>query len=932
MKIGLRDAIRLALAVSTAVAGGQSSVAMGQSQETRVAQTVTRTQAQAVSAAPAAPASVAPGGVTEEVVVTGRQRSAATDVAQERFEHEAVVDLLGAEQISRVGDSTVSAALRRLPGVTLVSDKFIYVRGLGERYSSTTLNGAYVPSPDLTRNVIPLDLFPAEIIESLSVQKGFSADMPAAFGGGSVDIRTTGIPDEFVLDFQVGSGWNSQNSGKALTYRGGSDDRLGTDDGTRALPGEIGDAIQNYQGNISPVAILNGLNRDGQAHTLEEAQAINRQLATSLYRNIEFSEGSSDPDINLEATLGNSWYLGDSERWRVGFLALADYGNNWRDRERTNRNLAAPDTDFENTRITGNNVSLTGSLNLGLEYGEDHKIEATGMYLRNTEDEASLQTGHNFNYERADGEQQRFYRIRYEERDLELLQLRGSHTLGDDTVGLLGSLGEFLSFGLTENLNFSWYVSDATATTDIPSEISIEAEDTIDPESGALISTAMRQSDTAAQYRYTDLQDEVKSYGWSLSKPFVLGDFDVTLSGGADYYEKGRRYLQTQLNMGANNAAALGGTPGQVFTEENLLDPANGFSMSLGGGTGSESYLAAELIDAAFGKFDVNWNQRWRLGGGVRWEDFKQLSVPVDQHQFSLGVPKIPIAVDQLPTLVTAEDGYYPSLALTWMASDFWAEEFQLRFGWSETVTRPDLREVSASFYIDPMTDERVQGNPDLLASDLMNFDIRAEWLFGNGDSFTVSGFYKEITDPIETVERPGSDDDRALTFINAESAEIYGLEIEGLKTLGFLANWAGDWTDAFFVSGNATWSDSELVVGPAALNMTSPRRAMTQHSDWLMNLQLGFDAPNQAHSASLVYNMYSERIYFAGRNGAPDAYEQPFNSLDLVYSFYPTDSLSVRFRAQNLLDESFEVKRGDVNVIEQDLGMTFKVDARFKF
>ena len=144
--------------------------------------------------------------------------------------------MISIEQISRVGDSTVSTALRRLPGVTLVGDQFIYIRGLGERYSSTTVNGAYVPSPDLTRNVIPMDLFPSEIVESLSIQKGYSADQPAAFGGGNVDIRTRTIPDDFEFNVQFGIGTNSENSDDGIDYPGGSDDELGTDDGTRAMP------------------------------------------------------------------------------------------------------------------------------------------------------------------------------------------------------------------------------------------------------------------------------------------------------------------------------------------------------------------------------------------------------------------------------------------------------------------------------------------------------------------------------------------------------------------------------------------------------------------------------------------------------------------------------------------------------------------------
>ena len=143
---------------------------------------------------------------------------------------------------------------------------------------------------------------------------------------------------------------------------------------------------------------------------------------------------------------------------------------------------------------------------------------------------------------------------------------------------------------------------------------------------------------------------------------------------------------------------------------------------------------------------------------------------------------------------------YYPSLAMTWMQPDFWAEDFQLRLGYSETVARPDLREISDATYIDPLTEARIQGNPDLVDSNLTNYDLRAEWFFESGDNLTVSLFYKDIRDPIETVEEAGTDDDIVLSFINAESAEIYGIEFEGLKALGFLSG--GGWSDAFFVAG----------------------------------------------------------------------------------------------------------------------------------
>ena len=141
--------------------------------------------------------------------------------------------------------------MRRVPGLTLVNDQFIYVRGLGERYSSVLLNGAQVPSPDLTRNVIPLDIFPTEIIQALSVQKGYSPEMPAAFGGGNVNIITRGIPNGPVFNVEIGSGMNSDSNDDGFTYPGGSDDSSGTDDGTRAFPDALARGLQQYRGNIS---------------------------------------------------------------------------------------------------------------------------------------------------------------------------------------------------------------------------------------------------------------------------------------------------------------------------------------------------------------------------------------------------------------------------------------------------------------------------------------------------------------------------------------------------------------------------------------------------------------------------------------------------------------------------------------------------------
>jgi len=914
----LSVAVRATLAISAAGAALAGSLARAQ---------VPELEPQAGDPAAVSPA--APGEL-EEVIVEGRQRTAAEDVIQERIEQEVVTDIVNAEQISRVGDSSVSLALRRLPAVTMVGDQFIYIRGLGERYSSTTLNGAYVPSPDLTRNVIPLDLFPAEIVESLSIQKGYSPDKPAAFGGGSVDIRTLGIPDRLVLDFEVGTGYNTDSDDDGLSYPGGSDDKWGTDDGTRALPADITTAINDFQGDLSPTGIFEALNRDGEFHTIGEAEQVNREIATSLNRNVDFREESLDPDLSLEGTVGNTWTIDESGDWKIGAVALADYKNQWRNRERINRSVAFPELDIDHTRRTTNQVTLTGSLALGVDYADEQQVQATAIYLRNTEDDASLTLGNNFNFQQESGDQLRNYRIRFEERELEVLQFHGQHTLGPETLKLLDFVPMLSAL---EGLNVDWYYSDATATTDIPNEIQFSGIDSVDPGTGEVLSSSIRSSATAAEFRFTDLEDSVTSYGAGVSLPIELGKFLVEPGGGYAYTEKGRSYLQTQIGLGTTAAAAvptLVGTPGEVFTDENILDPANGFVMSLGG-IGTESYLAGQTVDAAWGKVDVTWNDTWRLAAGARWEDFSQLSVPVDQYEFDPDVGKIPLTPAEIEALATNDDDYYPAAAITWMHNDFWAERFQLRFGWSETTARPDLREISGATFIDPITEARVRGNPELVPADLANFDIRGEWFFDGGDNFTVSLFYKDIEAPIETIEAAGTDDNISLTFVNADSAEIYGVELEWLKGLGFIAPGSA-WADAFFVSGNVTVSESEITIGNAALNLTNNVREMSQHSPWVVNLQLGFDSPNQRHSASLAYNAFGERLFFAGTNGAPDAFEQPFHSLDLIYSYYPTEAMTIKLRLQNLLDEQLEIEQGGVTTLEQTVGSVIKLDLAYRF
>ena len=867
----------------------------------------------------------------EEVMVQGRLQDSAESLVFERLEEEVVTDILGSEMIGRVGDSNVAAALRRVSGLSLVNDKFVYVRGLGERYSSTTLNGATVPSPDLTRNVVPLDVFPTSVVESLAVQKSYSADKAATFGGGNVDIRTKSIPDSLTYFVELGGGFNSETGGDALSYQGGGDDSLGTDDGSRAMSGNIASALQRFKGDISVGNIRNTLIQEGQqfenvAEATAAAQALNRELALNLNRDISIENASVDPQYDAKGAVGNRFYFGDN--WEVGFLAGASYKSRWNETIRYARDYGQPEQQVDTKNEATYSVDISGNLNLGIRFADEHSISATNLFLRNTDDETSVRDYFNENRQVADGRGYREYALKFEEREMRVSQVNGTHSIGPETKALIpGGVFNWVP----EDVSVDWFYSDAVATTDIPNEVNVYADTTTNPTTGETISSSVSVGSKSADYRFTELEDNVTNYGWSATLPVEFSNSRLELIGGFARTEKGRTYKQTQLRLDAFNVAdgaSMGGALGDVFGDANITNPQNDFAFDrVGANTNKQSYIAATLTDAAFGKVDWTFEETWRVSAGARWEDYNQVALDWNPYGYSINDPQITSDPEELAEATYVDDAVYPSLSLTYMGS-FWAETFQLRFGASKTAVRPDLREITDAIYIDPITDEQIKGNPNARPSEITNLDIRAEWFFDDGDSLTVSTYYKDIVDPIEFFEAGSSDTNVAREIINAESGEIVGMEIEGLKNLGFM----GEIMESFFLQGNLTVQDTELTAGTEADAPTNPIREMTGASEYVVNTMLGFDSPDGMHSATVGYNVFGDRLYLAGRNGAPDAFEKPFHSLDLTYSWYPTQEITVKAKVQNVLDEAIEIERAGVTVFEEKPGQSFSLSAQYQF
>jgi hypothetical protein len=250
---------------------------------------------------------------------------------------------------------------------------------------------------------------------------------------------------------------------------------------------------------------------------------------------------------------------------------------------------------------------------------------------------------------------------------------------------------------------------------------------------------------------------------------------------------------------------------------------------------------------------------------------------------------------------------------------------YQIRIGYGETVVRPDIREVVPVAYYDPLTDIRTIGRSGLESSPLKNYDARFEYYGDNGDNYSIAAFYKDIESPIENVLSVG-DEDYTMTFVNGETAEVYGIEMEWLHSLTWL-------TSGLFTSGNITLSDSEVSIDPAyAGNLTNSTKRMTGHSKYVVNFQLGFDSDNGNHSGSLLYNVFGERILASGVGGREDAFEQPFNSLDVVYTYYPSFDSTIKLKAKNILGEDQDVTQSDITVRSKEVGTIMELSYKYEF
>ena len=831
----------------------------------------------------------------EFVVLVPHISGSLASVLEERREETAVANILGAEQISKAGDSDAAGALKRVTGLTLVGGRYIFVRGLGERYSSTLLNGANVPSPNPTRRVVPLDLFPAGIIDSIAVQKSFTPEMPAEFGGGAVQLRTKSIPEAKFLDFEAKVGYNDQSTGEdGITYRGGGRDWTGYDDGTR-------DPSDMLRAATADGTELREFNRfTGEGYTKEELELIGESLSV----NYNIHDKEIPPNLGFGVAGGNRFDFDNDTT--VGFLAAMDYDNKWTSivQRRTDYVVGAGDelvsqNDYTyNTTV--NEITLSGFLTLGAQFGDNHELTYNWMLLRATDDFTQRYGGFNKD---AEGGDVQFTELEWRERQLVANQLLGSH-----------------SFPAIWDLSVDWNLTTATADSDEPDTRTYRYDpDTLTPELDDLIFSLRNDSN---QRRWSELEDNSDDWRIDLVQPFPFGTrMDFAIRAGFAGTERDRDSSVRRFSF-----RSRGPISGDVDLRRNLNPEDVIFDETiaprgwqLGEVTiATDAYTADQTIDAAYFALDFALDEWLQIGGGLRNERSNQSVTTFDQFS-----PDRDPIVSELKTR-----DLFPSLSATLVFGDH-----QIRAGYGETTNRPDFKELSDTIFRDPILDRLVKGNPDLIAAYLTNYDLRWDWYFDQGEFVSLGAFYKEFTDPIETVILASAS--QITTYRNAESAENFGLEFELYTNLDFIGRWWGeeDWWAKWYINTNYAWIDSEIQLSERDSQvLTSDNRPLQGQSPYVLNFQVGYDDLDRGINAALLYNEFGERIVDVGTNGAPDIYQQPQPALDFVYSQKFRDHWKVKFRARNLLDSKVELTQGDKTVREFTVGREYTLGVEYSF
>lgn len=797
----------------------------------------------------------------KEVTVTAVERRN-TDAAmiQVAKNSPVIVSNVSAQEISRTQDTNAGEVIRRVPGVSLIDDKFVMVRGLSQRYNNVWVNGGAVPSSEADSRAFSFDIIPSSQIDNLTIVKSPTAEYPADYSGGFIIVNTKEIPAENSFNIAVGGNWNTSSAFQNFSYsKGSGTDFLGFDNGLRSLNGGIHAALNpQLNANGKPVGdyatslLGNGLNNDWLVK--------NRKPLG---------------DLKLAASLNQRWMLGGRT---LGMLAALNYTNEYRTYENMENNLYGI-YDVANDKPNylrhsvddqyNNNVRLGAMLNFTfLSKDGNHKYQLKNIFNQLATSRYTWRDGVS-----AQSNLERSAEYYYRSRTTYNGQLTGKHTFTSDAL--------------------DWSIGYAYANRHLPDRRRYLIDDAL--ESGVYaLSTG---NDISREW--TQLDEHILSLGVNDKHHFKFGNFEPDLQVGA-YGEYRTREYQTRnfiynWNVSDNNMPSdfrHSDIPTLLSSEANmgydklyLLEEKQMRNNYCGHNTLGAGYLALSL---PFGKLGIH--------AGVRFEhnDMELISNSRDYEKSE-------------SSRHYKTDDVFPSLNTTYKISD----QHQVRLSYGRSINRPEFREVSSSVYYDFDLASNVQGNTELKNCYVDNLDLRYEWYPSRGELISLAVFYKHFDSPIEWTYTVAGGTDLIYSYKNAKSANNYGVELDIRKNLGFIGLKDFSW------SFNGALIKSKVQFEKGAKEEDRP---MQGQSPYLINTGIFYKNAPLKMDIALLYNRIGKRIIGVGRSEGstgddsnsrvPHSYEMPRNTIDFSLAKKFGEHLELKLNVRDLLAEKIYYKQ----------------------
>ncbi len=759
-----------------------------------------------------------------------------------------IVNAVTAEQIAKSPDGDAAKAIQRVSGVTVQDGRSVFVRGLGERYTVTNLNGTRLPSPEPEKRFVPLDMFPSNLLQAINVSKTFTPDLSGDFSGASVDIVTRDFPARRAVTFSASLGGNDLATGRSIEAAPSTGSEwLGFGAGTRPLPNELASA--NAVGQLTSRPQINGAINSlrNTWSPLKQTGLPNGSFGVSV--------GGQDPMLGL----------------RIGYLASLTYSATQdirQDDYQANpiQRDGVPQV-LESWSGQGSNrgVSWGGMFNLSSLVSQNTRLSLNNTYTRSADSEARRSAGESFAFSQATIERQT---LRYVERAIRSSQLKGEHTLGS-------------------RQQLDWTASTAGVIRKEP-----DRSDLVYAQFGAGEPFAWSDGNPdVARRTFGDLAENNWSFGTNYKLALSDGVDAPTLKLGGVYRSTERDAVNRQFSIISTFVPLADRSRPAEELFDGRFTTGDDAVFNIINVAEDGVYNATERVMAGYLMSEIPLGARVKLIGGARIE-----SAVIDVNTslsngnfFNSGLNNTDIL---------------PALVLNIKTSDIG----QLRASASQTLARPEYRELSPVQYLEVVGGQITRGNADLVRTLIQSFDLKYELFPNSGEVLSIGAFVKRFDKPIERIDL-SSGGQPIVSFFNAAAANNIGVELEARKGLGGLA----PALEPIAVFTNVTLMRSDIEVGGDASANTNANRPMMGQAPWVVNAGATYTGRSNGMSATLLYSAVGERIYSAGTIPFPDVYEQPRHLVDVSLRMPLGDRWTWKVDARNLLDSPFQLTQGPV-------------------